>query len=521
MSVRIELQSSPETLEIPASGIRLRAPGLSGSITWHGARGAADLRAETAETPLLADALAEAGLEDRHTLEVDAPTPARPPGYERVLAADVAPDELEVGVPAGDDEAQFVLYTDEDGVTSIHFSARPEVAAEVSDGRGTAAREDVFRIPLRQPVGAAGEPGQSRFIGGLTRKVIKIVARKVLGSVAGKAIFRAAQLWEDKCRAEQGFHGGDVRQMLQSAVLPIRDWGALSGKKALLFVHGTTSTTGGAFQGLNQFPDVAQELYRRYEGRVLGFNHHTLTKCVARNVADLYGQLPPGDYLFDIVSHSRGGLVARSLLELDAANMGALLKETWSPPSGVRLSVDKIVFVGTPNAATDLADPQDVPAVLNRLAAIIGLLKDAPPVLALGAVLSIASGVAQSLLEGVSGLGEAGLKSLPGLADMAPGCKFLSDLANADPARYWSVQAQYRADGGLMAALENKGLDIVFHDKPNDLVVPTDGVSQTANFQLSKLSPPHVWAFEPKDGVNHVNYFYQRATWDSILGFLK
>jgi hypothetical protein len=103
----------------------------------------------------------------------------------------------------------------------------------------------------------------------------------------------------------------------------------------------------------------------------------------------------------------------------------------------VRVNVNKIVFVGTPNAATDLADPKDVPAILNRLAAIIGLLKDAPPVLALGAVLSIASGLAQSILEGVSDLVDTGLKALPGLVDMSPGSAFLGQPSSPVPNRYW------------------------------------------------------------------------------------
>ena len=111
-----------------------------------------------------------------------------------------------------------------------------------------------------------------------------------------------------------------------------------------------------------------------------------------------------------------------------------------------------------------------------------------------------------------------GLKSLPGLVDMSPGCVFLSDLDNAKPDQYWSVQAQYRATGGLLAVLENEGVDIVFHQKANDLIVPTDGVSQTTKF---KLSPAHVFAFGSDANVNHVNYFYQGVTWEKILDFLR
>jgi hypothetical protein len=78
---------------------------------------------------------------------------------------------------------------------------------------------------------------------------------------------------------------------------------------------------------------------------------------------------------------------------------------------------------------------------------------------------------------------EAGLKSLPGLVDRSPRCTLLQDLANVDPARYWGIQAQYRAQGRLIAALANKGMDIIFRNKANGLIVPTDGVSQTSSSQ--------------------------------------
>ena len=517
MSITVELTATTETVTIPTSGIQIRAPGLSGNIIWSGARGPTETRAETAESPLLNEAIIEAGLDDRHTLEVNAEAPLLPPGYRRITTDEVAPDELEIDIPVRGDESQFVIYTDEDGATTIHFPNPPTVTPQT--GLVRAATVQTFKIQLRRSVGAAGTEMQSRFFGGLSRKLIKVVARKLIRPFEGKAIYWAAENWERRYRAAQGFHGGNsAQQLLQSTPIPHNDWKSLSGKKALLFIHGTTSTTAGAFQGLLQFDDAAQKLYRRYQGRVLGFNHHTLTKCVAQNIVDLYTSIPPGDYTFDIISHSRGGLVGRSLLELNATRVGESIEETWNVPAGVSVRINKLIFVGTPNAATDLADPKDIPGILNRLASVIGLLKDAPPVLALGAVLSIASGIAQAILEGVSDLGAEGLKSLPGLVDMSPGCAFLGYLDNPKPDQYWGIQAEYRASGGLLAVLENQGVDIVFHRKANDLVVPTDGVSQTTKF---RLSPEHVFAFGSEGNVNHVNYFYQGATWEKILGFLE
>ena len=41
----------------------------------------------------------------------------------------------------------------------------------------------------------------------------------------------------------------------------------------------------------------------------------------------------------------------------------------------------------------------------------------------------------------------------------------------------------YRAEGRLIAALANRGMDIIFRNKANGLIVPTDGVSQTSSLQ--------------------------------------
>lgn len=108
------------------------------------------------------------------------------------------------------------------------------------------------------------------------------------------------------------------------------------------------------------------------------------------------------------------------------------------------------------------------------------------------------------------------------MADMAPNCPFLTAL-NAPPAyaaRYWAVQAAFKPSGNLAAILEKGGQDIVFGTKSNDLIVPTDGVSCTPDFNLTTCKPVQYSQFTGSE-VNHVNYFYQPETWDAIMSFLR
>src|SRR5882757_6142457 len=81
---------------------------------------------------------------------------------------------------------------------------------------------------------------------------------------------------------------------------------------ALLFIHGTNSSTFGSF---GELPGTTLWKYvtRTYgKNNVLGFQHETLTKSPLENAADLVDQLPAGIELH-IITHSRGGLVGEIL----------------------------------------------------------------------------------------------------------------------------------------------------------------------------------------------------------------
>jgi len=91
--------------------------------------------------------------------------------------------------------------------------------------------------------------------------------------------------------------------------------------RILLFVHGTFSNTAGSFGMLTATPQGRRflEAAARSHDAVIGFDHRTLSRDPLENATDLHARLSAAHLAFpptiDIVCYSRGGLVARSLIE--------------------------------------------------------------------------------------------------------------------------------------------------------------------------------------------------------------
>jgi hypothetical protein len=502
------MSGSSNPTELP-NGIVIVAPGLLGIGTYLGKRARGEVRAATRERDDFDRAILEAGLEDRHTITLEAPTPAITAESQSLRGgggAELKDNELLLEVPSGPDEFQYVIYQDEDGVVTFHFPN--EVAVNKSFATRAATRERVFqyRLELRPVVGPT--QGVTRGImGTVSRKLLKVVVGKLTDYGAQYAAYGLVWEWEKSWRAFAGFHGGQLHDLLGGHPTSFSDWKLLDKQRSLLFIHGTTSSTAGAFRKLSDFADLARKLYSAYDGRVIGFNHHTLTKTVVENALDFYEQLAgfPGTYEFDVVS---------TLKELPPSEIARLAGKQWVLPNGVIVNIRKVVFVGTPNNGTDLADPDNIPAKLNRLATIISLLPDSGTTIALGAVFSWAGTVAQGVLKG-----------LPGLQDQAPDSDLLVALnaaavTGSDPRLdYYAVQSSYTPSGGLAKAIMTAEVDNLFGKKLNDLVVPTLGVS---NIDASGLAEDRVKYFgqNGKDNVSHTDFFSRSETWNHILAHL-
>jgi len=490
------------------SGMRLRAPGLKGNLIWRPpaehlpfmASAIAPSLVAAGASDLVEQALLEARLEDQGSL--NAPAGA---------ASIVGPANLFVlDRPFVKDRVEFAIYRDESGVISLHRPLLAPPTAEVlAAPAAPATRLLRYAIPMRHAPTPTGGVPQMAMLGGIAGKVIRIVSRAVTG-LAGDAVYAAAKLWEDHYRPEGFLWGGAVAELLAAKPVPPSpaSWQLLQRNKSLLFIHGTISSTLGGYAGLQNFPHEAGLLYTKYGSLVIGFNHHTLTKSVPQNAVDFLSGMPPGNYQFDVISHSRGGLLARALKELTPVELGQLVDPVWTPPGGVNVQIGKIVLVGTPNVGTPLANPTDLPEAVSRLASIASSFSQDLAAAGLGALFAIFGGIV-----------EGGLGVLPGLEDMNPGNPFLVQLNNASTnnAPYYGIEADFQPTGGLATAIENNGVDALFLGQANDLVVPTLGVSDVNGQTLPNTQ---VDAYPQSANVYHTDYFYQQGTWDSILGFL-
>jgi hypothetical protein len=520
----IDINRDARPTEIRGTGIVFHAPGLVGRATYRGLRTEGNVRsaATLVEPDPLDVGLAEVGGLEVHQLEIAAQTPSVTRSEDtRAGEGELYGDEFAADFPVEADEYSFVIYRDEDGVTSIHF---PTLVPPGETMTTRAASEEFvyrYRIQLRPERGL--EPQVVSVRGwSLLNKVIKFVVGKLAVRAAGLAIYGAVWEWESKARIEHLLHGGsNVDALLAEKPINITDWKSLEKKRSLLFIHGTTSTTNGAFADLKRFGPVVEKLYSAYEDRIVGFNHHTLTKRVARNVIEFYDQFPKGSgpYTFDVICHSRGGLVARAIKELTSNEIVRLTGEdTWKP--SVQVTIDRIAFVGTPNNGTELADPNNIPKSLNRLANIATLIP--------GAGLSIAG-----VLSWAAFIAEAGFKSLPGLVDQSPGSDLLLTLNHPSPSTsvsptndYFAIQSNYSPadDTSLAKAIldqtGNAVVDFLFHSDQNDLIVPTLGVSNIDNSVLDCKRVKYFGQIQ-KDNVAHTRFFERQDTWDHALTALR
>jgi hypothetical protein len=252
--------------------------------------------------------------------------------------------------------------------------------------------------------------------------------------------------------------------------------------RVLLYVHGFGSSTA-AGGGAKLVPQFAAQ----YDA-VLSYDHPTLGLSPLDNARELLAMIPDDLRMdVDLVAHSRGGLVVRSLVEL----------LDWTP----KLRPVRLVTAGSPHAGTNLADPQR----WDRLVSMA---------MTLGSWLASLGGGAfwaPKLLEFVLKAAAQGIFSLPGLGAMTPGGPFLDQLNAADApslderVRYGAVTSSFAIDNvtqqGFRQAFSALAAQ-VFIGEPNDLVVMT-----ASAIEIDKLSRKLGPNQQFKASVDHGSYF--------------
>jgi len=373
--------------------------------------------------------------------------------------------------------------------------------------RGVA--DGTIEIPSELTIGPA-----SRSAGGWAIKALKVLSIDVEEEIASFA----ANHVEGKLQPGPGLYRCSEDDATH--LMPVR---SLDGSgPALLFLHGTASSTSGSFSDLwtPRTGGRVGSLFKAYHGRVLACQHRTLSQSPIENalalVTDLESVLGT-DAELHVVSHSRGGLVGELLArgmrvgaapftpdefelfdeagrERDRAAIEALsarLRQTG-------LRVTRFVRVACPARGTTLADRRldRYFSILVNLVSLIPTLKANP----------IYDGLT-SLLAGVLKK-RAEPEALPGIEAMMPTSPLVRMLNNPDvvTAADLHVLGGDLAGAGIFGRLKTLVTDFYYRDD-HDVVVNTPAMLGGTD----RTQPIRYW-IDTGDRVTHFHYFSRGDT---------
>jgi hypothetical protein len=475
----------------------LRTSGLRGTATVH-EPASQGMRAAENTTEQFLRALADADMSEQLTVEISSTEETGGSDGTRAGGGGTA---IEVEVPApGTGFGQIMLYAAEDGTLTWHLP--DDVPRSVEEVRTRGGVRRTYRIPRAVPPLASQSAGQRGLIGAAGSKLLKLLLFP-LQDAFGKIGEHYLARWEKKNRPNRlRSFGPDVYARADAVAEP--DWDRIAGGPALLFIHGTASQCHSGFQSIPL--DLMHSLHTRYGERVFAYDHHTLSMSPKENAAWLAAHLPERlPPTVDIVAHSRGGLVARTIFD-HGADFGL----------DTRLRVRRLIMVATPNAGTTLADPQHLERFMNRLTNIAQLIPGTSVTDVVALVLTVLKHVAIGVFE-----------ELEGLTAMDPDGAFLTRYLNPAGADLAAVSTGYRTvasdfeprkNSPLWNVLRDGATDAYFGDVRNDLVVPTAGVASIPG--LASFAPAEQLTFAAGQGVDHSGYWPQADFRHRILQWL-
>ncbi|MEL6635250.1 MAG: hypothetical protein AAFW73_19175 [Bacteroidota bacterium] len=293
----------------------------------------------------------------------------------------------------------------------------------------------------------------------------------------------------------------------------------------LLLIHGTNAGPNIAFgELLRRHLDLLRE---KYDNRIFAFVHPSVRRKVKHNGDRLYQEI--GEWGFgslDILSRSRGCLVARYLLEKTAFK--------------TKNKTERMVLIAGPHFGTQGASSD---ANRQRTVKINGLLKKLPPKSKLdlhdkGRDLALAI-----LLDWEESSEKAGLEIaedrelvIPGVLDMDTNSHFLQELNSAGSSRppgtqYFALAHTINLDSTIWTdpqLLKRAGkvaerLDATFADVPSDGINPISG-SFGRYWGDDSLAPQIpmdcTYELQASPRAHHINYMYIEEMRRAILHYL-
>lgn len=498
MAHQTNLLGDPNPIQIStASGFTLEAPGILCTVT-EKSNQSKTTRGGTAEDPIhkkIMDSIDsnEVLLLSQFEIEVTGQTSAgsgttRSGGGTR---GDQSTGEMVLNTPkTHENMACAVMHVDEEG--ECHWVFPKKVSEDKFTFVLPRENEQTDKLPVKKVRGAITMG---------IRRIVKVFAWLTDGIVGGAAMV-GVKKWEEKNRPYQ------LKAISESGEGMEVDWSLFDKKPTLLLLHGTFSTWEAAFDGL--FKDKAyRELYDRYEGRVLAFNHPSLHKSPSENVQELFKMIPDGQELnVDIITHSRGGLVGRELIE----------RYDEYDNSEVRIKVNKAIFVASPNQGTVLTDKDNWVNLIDSYTNLVTTLPD-----------NIGTIILESVITLVKVIGGGALRGLPGLQAMMPTgdhMKRLNTTTGNVETIYYAMGANYAPNDDKLLArygkrILMKALAKIF-DEDSDMVVPTNGSFTTGKDNGGFPIPAERQKlYMLEQDVNHVNFFTHRIVNKTLVAWLE
>ncbi len=376
-----------------------------------------------------------------------------------------------------------------------------------------------FHLPVETERRGPGKPVEARFSvnvlstdtatgrRGPISEAVKAILIKVGKAAADQAVsiglpklaaFVESLAWKKKGLSEGWFRV--TRETLSSGNLQpgVPD----SSGRSLLFLHGTFSNAASAFGPLAKtgFFDRVAPLYG---DRIYAFNHFSVSRSPEDNAKKLLEGLAGGSITFDVITHSRGGLVLRNLVErAPALGSGAN-----------NFKLGRAVLVASPNDGTPLASPLRWKDTVGWLANLLELFPDNP----------FTTG-AEFVANGLVWLAKHLSLDLPGLYAMDPEGAPIGEI-QAPPgppmAAYSALVSNYNPSANVLQRMIDTGVDNFFASA-NDLVVPSEGGWRIDHSGATYVPAERIGCFGPGGNltpadVTHVNFFARQETSDFLV----
>jgi CHAT domain len=417
-----------------------------------------------------------------------------------------APPDLVIDVDLQQGEAGLLAIRHPSGALTFHPSVDGTARSRPRSGRrGGGPTTAQFRVPIRRVAAASGRRG-------LVSKAVRVFVIKVVKAAVDQAVSLAlpklAAMWEARIWAGRQLEEGWFHVAAEAGKSPgIRLTPGLPPtlERTLLFLHGTFSNAASAFGPLSAtgFFDRARLLYG---DRIYAFNHFSLSRTPEENAHQLLSALPAGEHRCDVITHSRGGLVLRSLVEHGQKH----------GPLADRFRLGHAVLVASPNDGTPLATPQRWEETVGWFANVLEVFPDNP-------FTTGAEFVSEALVWLASHL--AG--DLPGLRAMDGAGNLIVDL-QAPPGpptnAYSALVSNVHPEDALWERALDVGVD-EFFGTANDLVVPSEG-----GWRIDRDGTPHIpgsriGCFGPggnistagTNAVTHVSFFNRPETAEFLI----